>query len=407
MNKPSESANQRSLSVNHRSFFPPAVARGLQNPAPGSWMPELPESCIRLSAGYPAPNLIPTMDLQVAVQRLVAAENDAPFQYLGSQYATRLREQVRSRLGQRGIAVAASELLITAGGCQGIDLVARAFLDENSVVAVESPTYMEALEIFRNYTEHIVEFPMDAFGLQTETLKQWFEERTRLGLPLPKILYTIPSFHNPTGTTLPFSRRQELIRLAEKYNFLILEDDAYGELSFEKPSVPLKALDDAGRVIYIGSLSKVVAPGMRVGWIAGSPTVIEACAWFKKDLDHPFAEAVMACYLDEVNLAERVNGLRDEYRRRRDIMMQALGVYLPANVTVHKPGGGYFVWLHIPGADTSQLLAQALKAGVAYVPGKYFFATEQAGLEYLRLSYSYLDPDLMVQGVQKLGTVLG
>ena len=254
-------------------------------------MPALPDKCIRLSSGYPEPSLVPHKELKAAVNQLLEVEEDLPLHYLGSPKMDQLREQVKKRLGERGIAVSEDELLITAGACQALDLVARVLIDEETVVAVEAPTYMEALEIFKNYTEQFISIEVDEDGIKTDQLEELLAERKKKGLTLPRFLYIIPTFQNPTGTSLTEERREHLIELASMYDFLILEDDPYGELHFGKEFTPLKAMDREGRVLHVGSLSKVVAPGLRIGWIAAKKEFITASEWFKKDLDHAFAEA--------------------------------------------------------------------------------------------------------------------
>jgi 2-aminoadipate transaminase len=392
--------------MNYESLFPTNVKSALMNDPPGAWMPQLPEPCIRLSAGYPAPELVPSEQVKSAVNRLIHEESDLPLHYLGSPRLDVLRAQLQERLKHRGIDIRERELLVTSGGCQAIDLIAKVLLDHTCVVAVEAPTYMEALEIFRNYTNQIVSIPMDELGLQTDVLETMLMERRDAGLPMPRFLYTIPSFHNPTGTTLPTERRLKLLKLAEAFDFLIVEDDAYGELSFAHAPVPLKAMDRSRRVVYVGSLSKVVAPGLRVGWIAGPQPLVHACSWFKKDLDHPFAQATMAVYLQDVDFAKRVEALRAAYRKRRDTMVRALDTYMPAFVSWHVPQGGFFVWLHIPEIDTTKLLNKSLDRGVSFVPGQYFFANQADGRHFLRLSFSYVDEEQMVKGVQTLGQLL-
>lgn len=393
--------------VKYPSFYSKAAAAALQYAAPGSWMPQIPESCIRLSAGYPAPSLVPDEDIKRATDFLIAKERDLPFQYLGSPMMATLRQQIQQRLGQRGIPVTEDELLVTAGACQAIDLVAHALLDEEAIVAVEAPTYMEALEVFRNYTGHFVEIPVDESGLCIDVYEEMLVKRRRAGLAIPKLLYTIPSFHNPTGVTLSMERRKRLLDLAERFDFLILEDDAYGELAFGATPVPLKTLDADGRVIHIGSLSKVVAPGMRIGWIAGPGELVKAFGWVKKDLDHPFAEATVAQLLEGIDLEEHLQRLRGAYQDRRDVMLSALEKFMPGGVKWSHPEGGFFVWLHLPGVDTSSLLTEALQAGVSFVPGKHFFVQSDGNCEYLRLSYSYVEPELITKGIVILGAMLG
>lgn len=369
-------------------------------------MPPLPPGVIRLSAGYPFPESVPAEDLARAVRDLVAAEGDLPFHYLGSPSMQRLAALLAARLTARGLRVAPEGLLVTAGAAQALDLAARALLGPEDLVAVEAPTYMEALEIFRNYTAHIVGYPVDEEGLQVDLLEEDLQRRRRKGKPLPRLLYTVASFQNPTGAVLSLSRRRRLLELAETYDFLILEDDAYGELSFGPPPVPLKALDTRGRVIHVGSLSKVVAPGLRIGWAVAEPALLSAMAVFKKDLDHPFAWAVAAQYLSGVDMEARVAALRKAYRERRDVMLASLKREMPAGVSWTEPRGGFFVWLRAPGVDTAALLPRALEAGVAYVPGKYFFFEEGPGQDCLRLSFSYLPSEALQEGVALLAKVL-
>lgn len=387
-------------------FFPPHVRAALAYDPPGSWMPPLPPGTVRLSAGYPFPAVVPSQDLARVTAELLAEEGDKPLQYLGSQAMASLPGLLRRRMAERSMPLTEQELMVTAGGCQAIDLAARALLADGDMVAVEAPTYMEALEIFRNYTPQIVGYPVDAEGLNVEALAADLAARRAAGRPIPKLLYTIASFQNPTGATLSLERRKALLELAEAYDFLILEDDAYGELAFGEAPPPLKALDTRGRVIYIGSLSKVVAPGLRVGWAAAHPAIIQAMWLYKKDLEAPLSMAVAARYLSQIDLGARVADLRTRYRERRDIAVAALQRHMPAGVRWLVPQGGFFLWLHTPGVDTAALLPRALEAGVAYVPGKYFFFGGDSGREYLRISYSYLSPEEMARGIALLGQLL-
>ncbi|MFC0470923.1 PLP-dependent aminotransferase family protein [Halalkalibacter kiskunsagensis] len=387
-------------------FISENIKAALKNDPPGEWMTELPGECIRLSSGYPTPALVPAMQLKEAVIGLLEEEQDLPLHYLGSPRALKLKEQIQKRLGERGIRVLEEELLVTSGACQAIDLIARILIDEETVVAIETPTYMEALEIFQNYTERFISIPIDEHGLQTNLFEEVLAERKRKGLAIPRFLYTIPTFQNPTGTTMTEERRQHVVELATKYNFLIVEDDAYGELSFNKRPIPLKAMDKEGRVLHVGSLSKVVAPGLRIGWVTGATEFIHALDWFKKDLGHPFAEATMASFLEYTDFEKRLKILQDTYQGKCSVLLSALEQYLPESVSWYVPEGGYFVWVRIKGVDTSQLLTQALSEGVSYVPGKYFFLDQKEGTEFLRLSFSYADEKEIVEGIQKLGKVV-
>ncbi|WP_210364282.1 PLP-dependent aminotransferase family protein [Bacillus sp. REN3] len=388
------------------AFFPEHIKTALKNTPPGEWLPDIPAGCIRLSSGYPAPHLVPVKEFKAAIAGMLDVEEDLPFHYIGSPGIPRLKEQIRERLAVRGMAVGEEELLITSGACQAIDLLARVLVDRDTVVALESPTYMEALEIFKNYTERFISLAVDEHGLDTTLFEKALAERKKTGRALPRFLYTIPSFQNPTGTTMSAKRREHLLSLASKYDFLIIEDDAYGELGFKEKPVPIKALDKEGRVIHIGSFSKVVAPGLRVGWLAGPGDVTKAAAWFKKDLDHPFAQASMAAFLEGTDFGKRLELLTDTYRQKAKEMIVSMKKNLPEEVSWYMPEGGYFVWLKVPGVDTAEMLEKALDLGVSYVPGKYFFLDQAKGSEFLRISFSYVEKEEIIEGVKRLGNVM-
>lgn len=388
------------------SFFSNNIKAALKNSPPGEWMPNIPENCIRLNSGYPAPELIPDQELKVAVARLLNEERDLPLHYLGSPRIDKLKEQIQDRLAERGMRVSKEELLITSGACQAIDLVARILLDEEAVVAMEAPTYMEALEIFQNYTDHYISIPVDEKGLQTDLLEKELAERKQSGHALPRFLYTIPTFQNPTGTTLTLERRKHLLELASSYNFLIIEDDAYGELAFNESPATLKSMDKEGRVLHIGSLSKVVAPGMRIGWVAAAHDFITAQWWFKKDLDHPFSHSTMAAFLENTDFEKRLDILKGTYSAKCAAMLSALKENMPESVTWYVPEGGYFAWVKIPGADTAEMLSDAMAEGVAYIPGKHFFLDQAEGKEYLRLSFSYAGEKEIAEGIRRLAKVV-
>ncbi len=394
------------VSMNKESFYPNNIKAALQNNPPGEWIPSVPAKAIRLHSGYPAPHLIPSKELKEAVAQLLEEENDLPLHYIGSPRIDKLKDWVRMRQEVRGMPSKDDELLITAGACQAIDLIARIFLDKDAVVVVEAPTYMEALEIFRNYTDQIITVPIDKDGLQTERLAKILSERKQKGLTKPSFLYTIPTFHNPTGTTMTAERRSRVLELAEEYDFLVLEDDAYGELGFTNNPKTIKSMDTKDRVLYVGSLSKVVAPGMRIGWVHATEKFIQALFWFKKDLEHPFAQATMSTFLENTDFTSRLRTLSKTYQKKCQVMLTALEKYLPENSSWFVPEGGYFVWVKIPGVETEKLLSKATEGGVSFLPGKYFFLDQSEGAEYLRLSFSYESEENILKGIQKLGDVV-
>lgn len=394
------------VSMNPESYFPRNIKAALQHNPPGEWIPSVPANAIRLHSGYPAPHLVPSVELKDAVAQLLEEENDLPLHYIGSPSIDRLKEYVRARQEVRGMLAKDNELLITSGACQAIDLIARIFLDKDAVVVVESPTYMEALEIFRNYTDQIITVPIDKDGLQTEQLAELLAKRKQKGMRQPSFLYTIPTFHNPTGTTMTAKRRNHVLQLAEEYDFLVLEDDAYGELGFTSNPRTLKSMDTQERVLYVGSFSKVIAPGMRIGWVHASEKFIQALFWFKKDLEHPFAQATMATFLKKIDFSSRLQELSKAYQKKCHVMLSALKKHLPKDATWFVPDGGYFVWVKLPNLDTEKLLSKATEEGVSFLPGKYFFLDQEEGAEYLRLSFSYESEKDIEKGIEKLGHVI-
>jgi 2-aminoadipate transaminase len=262
---------------------------------------------------------------------------------------------------------------------------------------------MSVLEMFRTYTSQIISYPTDKDGLVVEYVQEDCARRVKKGFPLPKLLYIIPSFHNPTGNTLSLSRRKVLVALAEKYHFLILEDDAYGELYFKEQLPTLQSLDQWGRVIYLGSLSKTVAPGLRVGWAFGPQPLMKTVQMLNAERINPFAWALTASYLEHIDYHRHLTWLRAHYCARCQCMLQHLAQIMPASVQWGQPDGGYFLWLTLNEAiDTRQLLRHALAEGVSFVPGSYFYADSEQGQSQLRLSFSWLAEGEMQRGIERL-----
>lgn len=400
------SLEKEAVHVNYTRFFTSATVDALTNDPPGQWIPRTPKTCIRLQAGYPSPSLVPSKEIGQAALQVLEEERDKPLQYLGSAHAKALRDWIEHRLVDRNIPVKEDEFLITAGSAQAIDLAARVFLDEKAAVIVEAPTYMESLETFRNFTKDIVTAPVDELGLQPTVLESVLSDRQRRAEKSVKFLYTIPTNQNPTGVTMPYERRLQLLQLAENYDFLILEDDAYGELSFRESPPTLKSMDHTGRVIHLGSLSKIIAPGLRIGWAVGDERIISAMATMKKDLTHPFGEATVAKYLASVDWSSHVDFRLTQYRTRCQLMLDSLTRHMPPKVTWYVPTGGYFIWVHVPGAETNVLLQRALQEGVSFIAGKHFYANPADGDSFLRLSFSYADIEDIDEGIKRLADVI-
>lgn len=362
--------------------------------------------CIGLQWGYPFPESIPVDELAQAADELIASEGHLPFQYHGSPTLSALAERLQDMSLSRGIHVAQEELQVTSGSSQGLDLAARVLLHDGGIVAVENPTYMEALQIFGNCRGVTVAYPTDEDGLNVDALDRDLSERKASGLAYPKLVYTVATFQNPTGITLSLERRQQLLELANKFDFYVLEDDAYGHFAGPEVPPPLKALDRYDRVLYAGSLSKIIAPGVRVGWLAAPASLLAKIRLCKRDLDQAFAWAVTSRYLAGCDMAARIEELRRQYDARRALTLAALSQYMPSCVSWTKPGGGFFIWVKIPNVDTDAMLPAAIAAGVVYAPGRFFEANASGPSDSLRLAFSYPEEEQIKVGVSRLAAVI-
>jgi 2-aminoadipate transaminase len=324
------------------------------------------------------------------------------------QYAPRpglpeLREWVAQYLAGEGIRVDADNILICNGAKQGIELAGKLFLDPGDAIVVTRPTYQSALGVFRGWEASFVEVGMDADGMIVDELAATLAARERLGEPAPKLLYDVPEFHNPTGVTLSRGRRAALVELARRYRMLILEDDPYRRIRFAgEPVPPIQALDPAGNVIGLGTFAKLVAPGLRVGWVVANREVVARMAAMKADGGTcPFTQRILIEYCRagrfDPDIRERVT----TYRAHRDVMAQAVREHLP-EASFELPQGGYYLWLRLPeGVDGDALARRAETLGVQVLPASQFHATPGPP-NYVRLAYSYASPSQIVEGVRRL-----
>ncbi|NBI30758.1 aminotransferase-like domain-containing protein [Chengkuizengella marina] len=392
--------------MNFERFFPPLIHKALEVGPPGQWAPKPFSQNINLHAGYPHPNAIPIEDLMKAALNLSNKERDLPFQYEGSPSKKNLKILLKENSYIRGIHLDNQKMIVTAGSTQALDLTAKVLLHESDLVALESPTYMEAIEIFRNYTSNFISYPMDQKGLDVDFLAEDLAYRQKNRIQLPKLIYTVPTFHNPTGISMDLSRRTQLLKLAEEYDFLIVEDDAYGQLASKGELPPIKSFDKFDRVIYLSSMSKVIAPGLRIGWAVAPKKMVEAMSHFKKDADHAFSWAVTAYYLKHCDFSTHVQQVRSDYSKRLLFIKEALSKYMPTTIHWTEPSGGFFIWVHLPTIDTDKLLKKALAIGVSFIPGKHFFIDPCDGSEFLRLSFSYADEEQISKGIMFIASLL-
>ncbi len=352
---------------------------------------------ISFAGGLPAPELFDQDGLRAAYD--LALRDRSVLQYAPTEGNPVLRSLVSARLTGRGLPT--SDVLVTTGSQQALTLVATALLEPGAVVAVEEPTYLAALQCFQMAGARIVPVAGDADGLDIESL------RSVVAANRPTVLYLVPTFANPTGRTLSASRRAEIAELAEEHDFWVVEDDPYGELRYRGSAVaPLASISD--RTIYLGSFSKIGAPGMRLGWLRAPADLLRTLVIVKQTADlhtSTVDQAAAAAYLTHNDLDAHVVRLCVAYGERRDAMIAALPSTVPDGTTWTDPDGGMFVWLRLPGdVDSAALLKEALSHDVAFVPGAPFFATTPDHATF-RMSFTTNTPAEIVEGMARLAKV--
>jgi 2-aminoadipate transaminase len=353
---------------------------------------------ISFAGGLPAPELFDQDGLRAAYD--TALRDRSVLQYAPTEGNPALRALISSRLTGRGLPT--SDVLITTGSQQALSLVATALLEPGAVVAVEEPTYLAALQCFQMARARIVPVASDADGLDVESL------RSVVATEKPTLLYLVPTFANPTGRTLSASRRAEVAGLASEHGFWIVEDDPYGELRYRGSAfAPLASISD--RTVYLGSFSKIGAPGMRLGWLRAPADLLRTLTIVKQAADlhtSTVDQAAAAVYLAHNDLDAHVARLCVEYGARRDAMIAALPATVPDGTTWSDPDGGMFVWLRLPGdVDSAVLLEEALTHDVAFVPGAPFFATTPDHATF-RMSFTTNTPAEIEEGMARLAKVL-
>ena len=367
---------------------------------------ERPE-VISFAGGLPAPEVFPVEELARAHAEVFAEEGAAACQYSTTEGWRPLREWIAERMRKRGIVGAAPErVLVTSGSQQGIDLVAKIFLDPGDPVIVENPSYLAALQVFRGFEAETLAVGSDDEGMLVGEVEQAIERARRP----PKFIYVVSQFHNPKGTTLSPARRRRLLEVARRHRVPVVEDDPYGELRYHgAPVPPLAALDDGGLVIYLSTFSKTLSPGMRVGWAHASSEVFGALVRAKQAADlhtNTIQQRAAARLLAAFDFDAHVGRIKSVYGERRDTMLAALGEYFPPGARWTRPDGGLFLWVELPGGlRAEELFERAISEHVAFVPGAPFFAADPRH-NFLRLNFSNSAPAMIEEGVRRLGSLL-
>ena len=364
---------------------------------------------ISFAGGFPAPEAFPVPLIERLLQGMFRHDYSG-LQYGPTEGLEELRQEVALMMEADGVASDVENILITNGSQQALDLICKVFLDPGDFVLVEQPGYIGGLNAIGNYQGQKVGTPLDDDGLRIDVMANKLKEMASKGQH-PKFIYTVTNFQNPTGVTLSVERRRGLLNLAREYDFLILEDNPYGNISFGQEPLPhIKAMDEEGRVIYLGSFSKILVPGARVGWVAASQSLIRQLTIAKQGTDLCSSSLGMKLVLDSIlsgELDAHIESLRVLYRRRRDTMLEALSKYMPPEVHWTRPQGGFFVWLRLPSyIDTKTLLPFAVaEEKVAYVSGKGFHV-DGTGHNTIRLAYSQASETDIEKGIHRLAKVI-
>ncbi|HWQ12194.1 MAG TPA: PLP-dependent aminotransferase family protein [Roseiflexaceae bacterium] len=379
-----------------------ARARTLQ---PAAVWPEAPEGAISLSYGFAAPELFPTRELHEAAGEVLFEDADAALNYGPTD--PHLVALIVERMRARGIAAEPHSILVTHGSSQALGLLPQVLVDPGDTVLIEGPSFMGAVRYFAAAGARLVTVPTDEAGLDVEALEDILRELRARGVR-PKFLYTIPTYHNPTGTLLPLERRKRLVALAAEHGLLVVEDDAYGELGFEgEPATRLAALDEEGWVLHVSTFSKILAPGVRVGFACGRPEIIQRLAQFKIEGGNgPFITRVVERFCAGGRLDAHIQELRALYRRKRDVMLEAMARELPPGWSAAKPQGGFFIWCRLPQGMSAQALhAAAAREQVVFEPGTRFFANGQ-GDDAIRLAFSFQSEERLAEGIRRIGAAM-
>lgn len=363
---------------------------------------------VSLAGGMPYVSALPLDQLADLTAQLLRERGPVALQYGSGQGDQTLREQILDVMAPTGIRSHPDDIVVTAGSQMALDLVVRVFADPGDVVLVEAPTYVTALGVFSSYQCDVVHVPMDAEGLRPDALAEAIA-RVRAQGRRPKLVYTIPSFQNPGGVTQGPTRRLEVLEVARREGLLVLEDDPYGLLGFDGSVPRAIRADGADDVVYLGTFSKTIASGLRVGWAVAPHGVREKLVLANETAclcPSNFAQLTVSTYLATQPWFEQVKTFREVYRERRDALLDALGALMPEGTTWTVPAGGFYSWVTLPdGLDATAMLPRAVSALVAYVPGSGFYADDQ-GRDSLRLSYCYPPPDRIREGVRRLSQVV-
>jgi 2-aminoadipate transaminase len=364
---------------------------------------------ISLAGGLPDTSTFPPDTFAAVAQRIASESCAKALQYGPTEGLDETKECIAEVMAAEGMRADLEDMLVTTGGQQVLDLVTKTLIDPGDVVVAEGPTYPGAVPVFSSYQAEVVQIDMDADGMRVDLLEDALDRLDREGRR-PKFIYTVPSFQNPAGVTMSQPRRRRLVEIAHERELLVLEDNPYGLLRYEgDPPSPLLSLDGGVYVMYLGTFSKILSPGIRLGWVVAPPPVLEKINLGKQATDlctSTLSQLMVQAYFAEGHWRDYVESLTEIYRARRDTMLDALADHFPPQAEWTRPSGGLFIWATLPDfIDTTDLLARALQENVAFVPGEAAFL-DGRGRNAMRLNFSGSDEDAIREGIRRIGEVV-
>jgi 2-aminoadipate transaminase len=364
---------------------------------------------ISMAGGLPDTSTFPPDTFAAITQRIATESCARALQYGPTEGLEDTKRCIAEVMAAERMHLDPEDLVVTTGGQQVIDLVTKTLIDPGDVIVAEGPTYPGAVPTFCSYEADVVQIDMDSDGMRVDLLEQTLDALERDGRK-PKFIYTVPSFQNPAGVTMSAPRRKRLVEGAHEHELLVLEDNPYGLLRYEGDELPpLYALDGGVFVMYLGTFSKILSPGIRLGWVVAPPPVLEKINLGKQGTDlctSTLSQLMVQAYFERGHWRDYVDSLTDVYRKRRDTMLDALAEHFPPQAEWTRPGGGLFVWATLPDfIDTTDLLARALRDNVAFVPGEAAFL-DGRGRNAMRLNFSGSDEESIREGIRRIGEVV-
>ena len=362
------------------------------------------ESIISLAGGNPSKKTFPKQEIAAITQSAIQSQGDRILQYGETMGWRPLRETIVELLKTRGINQPFDNIMITTGSSQGIELATKIFVNSGETILCEDPTFLGALQTFKSFGANVIGIEMDEEGINVIALENEIKKSK------PKFLYLIPNFQNPTGKTMSLKRREAVLEIANKYDLLIIEDDPYGELIYDGETVPpIKSLPNSENVIYLGSFSKTISPGLRVGFVCAGDPIVAKMQIAKQGIDthtSNLSQAIIDEFYRQDKYFAHVEGLCKFYKASKDTMLDSIAKYFPENIEHTNPNGGLFLWVSLPkNINAGELFQTSVEKKVAFVPGTYFYANGGHD-EDLRLNFSMPDPEQIKKGIEILGNLI-